>query len=246
MSHREIHKFTLVRLRGRLCGRVRGAEFHRDIPTIVDNCRNSVALRRLCYHLGMIILASQSAVRKKLLQDAGVAFDVIKSTYDETYGAQTFRPGPETCMAEHLAAEKAVNVSRGIEDALVIGADQTLHCDSELFHKPGNRDIARDQLLKLRGKTHVLTSAVVCSKDSQILWTNVSEARITMRDFSEKALENYLNSAGDAVFQAVGSYHFEGTGVQLMDSVAGDYHTILGFPLLPLLGFLRVNGYLAT
>lgn len=194
----------------------------------------------------MIILASQSPTRKSLLDQAGITFTAMRPAYDEEHAQQTFEAERDTCLALQLATGKALSLSAGHDNALIIGADQTLHCAGQLFHKPGNRAAASLQLKKLRGRTHTLTSAVVCVKNNQILWNHVSEANISMREFSDEALENYLDTSSKTVFQSVGSYHFEGNGIQLMESVSGDYHTILGLPLLPLLGFLRANGYVAT
>lgn len=194
----------------------------------------------------MIILASQSTTRKSLLDQAGIGFTAIRAAYDEEHARQTFEAKRDNCLALYLATGKALSLSAAHNNALIIGADQTLHCAGQLFHKPGNRAAASLQLKKLRGKTHTLTSAVVCVKNKQILWNHVSAADISMRQFSDEALEKYLDTSSETVFQSVGSYHYEGTGIQLIESISGDYHTILGFPLLPLLGFLRAHGYVAT
>ncbi|NMD07418.1 MAG: Maf-like protein [Phyllobacteriaceae bacterium] len=194
----------------------------------------------------MIILASQSPTRQALLTLAGVTFTVRPPHFDERQGMENFKPTDKTCLALHLALEKARGLTPDYPESVVIGADQTLHCNGELFRKPLTRDAARAQLLRLRGKTHCLTSAVACFLDSAPIWHHVAEAEITMRDFSDVALENYLDTAGEAVLGAVGSYHYEGNGIQLMETVRGDYHTILGFPVLPLLAYLRSQGHIPT
>lgn len=189
----------------------------------------------------MIVLASQSHTRKSLLSAAGVTFSTRNPGIDETH--EIARLSANTDVALHLACEKARSISGLPSTDLIIGSDQTLHCEGQLFHKPLNRTAARAQLLQLRAKTHTLTSAVACVRASRLLWQHTSTARITMRPYSDQTLEHYLDTAGDTIFSAVGSYHYEGLGIQLMATVEGDYHTILGFPVLPLLAFLRNEGY---
>lgn len=193
----------------------------------------------------MIILASRSTTRNSLLSLAGVNFVAQSPVFDERDGITTFREASGSSLALHLAHEKARSISQGNTEAIVIGADQTLHCDGELYHKPLTRGGARSQLQKLRGRTHSLTSAVTCLCREQPLWHHVAKAFITLRNFSDAALDHYLDECGDDILQAVGSYHYEGAGIQLMENVRGDYHVILGFPVLPLLGFLRSQGYIA-
>jgi septum formation protein len=142
-------------------------------------------------------------------------------------------------MAEALAAAKAIDVSSRNRRALVIGSDQVLSMGDRLFSKATNRDQARRTLQTLRGNTHVLHSAVALAKNGVTVWEHISKANLTMRSFSDAWLEDYLDAAGDALTDCVGGYKLEGLGIQLFDKVEGDYFTILGMPLLPLLNELR-------
>jgi septum formation protein len=128
----------------------------------------------------------------------------------------------------------------------VIGADQVLDCDGVLFDKPADPGAARTQLLALRGRTHRLVSAVVLVRDGQRLWHHVGRADLKMRDFSTRFLDRYLESAGQAALSSVGAYQLEGIGAQLFAAIEGDYFTILGLPLLPLLDNLREHGVLPS
>ncbi len=139
-----------------------------------------------------------------------------------------------------------MTVSRTHPNDVIIGADQILDCGGEFFNKPLTKTAARQQLMALRGKSHTLTSAIVCVTARTPIWHHVSTARITLRQFSDAALEDYLDAAGKAILSSVGSYHYEGIGIRLMDAVRGDDHTILGFPMFPLLRFLRRQGILPS
>jgi septum formation protein len=127
---------------------------------------------------------------------------------------------------------------------MVIGADQVLSLGSRVFQKPGNRVAAREHLMALRGQTHVLSSAVCVSRDGNVLWREVREARLTMRDFSERFIDDYLQQAGEEILGSVGAYQVEKLGIQLFSRIDGDHFTILGLPLIPLLEFLRTHGIL--
>jgi septum formation protein len=152
---------------------------------------------------------------------------------------------PAAC-AVALAEAKADRVSRRHPGALVIGADQMLDCEGVWFDKPAGRPQARAQLVALRGRTHVLTSAACVCRDGQRLWHTVQQARLTMRSFSDEFLDEYLSAVGDDVTGSVGAYRLEGLGVHLFARVEGDWFTILGLPLLPLLDFLRGQGAAGT
>jgi septum formation protein len=145
-------------------------------------------------------------------------------------------------VAATLAEAKAVAVSTGFPGALVIGADQILECGGVLYDKPESEAGARRQLQSLGGRDHRLVSAVCVARDGAALWRHDEEARLTMRDLSDAFIADYLSRAGPAVLGAVGSYHLEGLGVHLFSHIDGDYFTILGLPLLPLLAFLRQHG----
>ena len=142
-------------------------------------------------------------------------------------------------VARHLARAKADAVAASLPGRLVLGADQTLARGAKRFGKPADRAEAADQLRALRGRTHELHSALALVRDKEIVFTCVDTARLTMRDFSDRFLNDYLDMAGDAAMNSVGGYQLEGIGIHLFERVEGDYFTILGLPLLPLLSFLR-------
>ncbi|WP_454020270.1 Maf family protein [Azospirillum sp. Marseille-Q6669] len=194
-----------------------------------------------------VVLASGSRTRAEMLERAGVRVTLAPAAVDEEEIKLAARAegAPVEDVAEALAELKAQRVTRKHPGALVIGADQMLECEGRWFDKPADRDAARTQLQDLRGKTHRLVSCAVVIRDGERLWHHVDRARLTMRPFSDAFLESYLNAAGDDVLGSVGAYHLEGLGAQLFHRVDGDFFTILGLPLLPLLGFLRVHGVIA-
>lgn len=194
-----------------------------------------------------LLLASGSAIRRKVLTDAGVTFRVQKPTVDEEAVKTELRGRglKPTEQAMALAEAKALSVSRE-HVGYVLGCDQMLALGDEAFDKPPNRDAARAQLLKLRGKTHHLLCAATIARDGQIVWRCLETPGLTMRAFSDAFLEDYLERAGEAVLATVGGYEFEGLGAQLFEKVEGDYFAVLGVPLLPLLAFLRAHGLAST
>lgn len=198
--------------------------------------------------LAPIILASASAVRSALLRAAGVPIAVEAAAIDEIEAKASLRAAQATAaaIAEALAELKAQRVSRRHLRGLVIGADQVLECDGVILDKPADLAEARRQLLALRGRRHQLLSAVVLVRDGQRLWHHVGRADLLMREFSEQFLDDYLRSVGDAALSSVGSYQIEGLGAQLFASIDGDYFTVLGLPLLPLLDILREHGALRS
>jgi septum formation protein len=147
--------------------------------------------------------------------------------------------------AAALAEAKARAVARARHQDLVIGADQILDQDGTWFDKPRTMNDARAQLQTLMGRTHRLMSAVVVVSGELLRWRHVEEAKLTMRVFGDDFLDAYLASAGEDILGSVGAYRLEGTGAQLFERIEGDYFTILGLPLLPLLDFLRREGALA-
>ncbi len=194
--------------------------------------------------LPKVVLASASRPRARMLGNAGVPFTVSAASVDET-GIKTSMQaiGADIAdVAELLAATKAQQVGRNSEDSLVIGADQMLACEDEWFDKPGSHQDARKQLEKLRGRTHELVSAVCVAQGGVVLWHHIERARITMRPFSDAFIGQYLEKMGEDIFATVGGYELEGLGAQLFSHIDGDYFTILGMPLLPLLEFLRGHG----
>lgn len=193
-----------------------------------------------------VVLASGSASRRALLEGAGVAFEAVTSDVDEAaIKAASIEAGisvGETALA--LARAKAAAVRKQRPDALIIGADQMLDLDGSWFDKPTDLAVARTQLSALRGRTHVLHAALTLQGPAGELWSAVPQARLTMRDFSDAFLDRYLAEVGDAATRSVGGYFLEGVGVQMFEAVDGDYFTILGLPMTPLLGALRQAGAL--
>lgn len=193
-----------------------------------------------------LILASQSAVRKSLLVNAGIAVETVPADIDER-GIQDKsglkNPGE---IAALLAGEKAKFISGKHPGRYVVGADQTLALGERLFSKPANRTAASAQIATLSGQAHELHSAVSVTKDGMALFSHVSVARMTMRVLTEAEIAAYIEEAGDAVTSSVGAYQLERTGVHLFERIEGDHFTILGLPLLPLLAFLRSRNLLAV
>ncbi|WP_372399013.1 nucleoside triphosphate pyrophosphatase [Azospirillum sp. HJ39] len=179
-----------------------------------------------------------------MLEQAGLNAVLDKPLVDEEEVKEAGRVEGVSAdiVAEALAELKAQRIARRHPGALVIGADQMLECEGRWFDKPAGRDAARDQLLALRGRTHRLVSCAVVVRDGERMWHKTDSARLTMRNFSEAFLDDYLDRAGEGVLHSVGAYQLEGLGAQLFHRVEGDFFTILGLPLLPLLGFLRVHG----
>lgn len=195
-----------------------------------------------------LILASGSQTRIAMLRAAGLEFDVVPSQVDEAelYEAAIGEDEPVSpqALAALLARAKAIDVSLRHADAVVIGGDQVLALDGEIFHKAKDRDAARSTLAKLKGKTHSLFSAVTLAMDGCAVWTSVDRADLTMRDFSDAFLDQYIGRANEALTNSVGAYQIEGAGVTLFDRVEGQHTTILGLPLLPLLAELRRRDFL--
>lgn len=193
-----------------------------------------------------LILASQSAVRKSLLANAGIAAEPIPADIDERAVQDKSglkNPGE---IAALLAGEKAKFVSQKHAGRYVVGADQTLALGQRLFSKPENRAAASAQIAALSGQTHELHSAVSVTKDGVPLFSHVSVARMTMRPLTGREIDAYIAEAGDAVTASVGAYQLERAGVHLFERIDGDHFTILGLPLLPLLGFLRSRDLLTV
>jgi septum formation protein len=203
-----------------------------------------------------------------MLEQAGLAFDVMPSNVDEVALRTAFEPERALDeeypieVAEMLAAAKAVEVSTQLPDALVIGCDQVLALATErqmdfggkrwrastyeILEKPADMEAARTHLMRLRGRTHQLHSCVTLAQGGEVQWTCTDTAELTMRTFSEGFLVQYLARAGARVCESVGAYQLEALGIQLFESIEGDYFTILGMPLLPLLEELRERGALPT
>ncbi|WP_298914786.1 Maf family protein [uncultured Algimonas sp.] len=190
-----------------------------------------------------LILASGSAIRREIMDGAGLDFEVIARPVDEAAikAAMLGDGARPRDIADALAEAKALRVSRQ-EPGLVVGADQVMVMDGTLFDKPETAAAARDRLRAMRGRRHELVGAVVVARGGAPVWRHVSETRLWMRDFSDAFLEDYLAREGDLVTKSVGAYRFEGPGAQLFDRVDGDFFSILGLSLLPLLHYLRDCG----
>jgi len=193
-----------------------------------------------------LVLASASASRHALLAAAGLEFQKWPADIDEASVKQDARAAGASAeqAALRLADRKAAAIARRAPEAMVIGADQILVCDSVWFDKPANATAAVAQLQALRGRTHFLATAIACYRGTARRWETVVTPRLTMRDFSDQFLLDYLALEGDAVTTTVGAYRLEGRGVHLFSSVEGDHSAVLGLPLLPLLSFLRDEGIL--
>ncbi|MEP2978515.1 MAG: Maf-like protein [Lentilitoribacter sp.] len=189
-----------------------------------------------------IVLASQSIHRKTLMENAGLNFTCQPADIDERAVELAIEGTGATPkeLALILASAKALDVSQKIPDAYVIGSDQTLSLNDELFHKPENMEAARRTLLKLSGQTHTLNSGVSIAQNGETIWQHVSIAELTMRDLSPEFIGRHLSEAGESVLTSVGAYQLEKQGVQLFDKIEGDFFTIVGLPMLPLLAQLRV------
>jgi len=194
-----------------------------------------------------IILASGSKIRRQILTDAGVDFEVVTKPVDENAIKLSMLEDGAALkdIADALAEAKSMRVSRQLP-GLVIGADQIMVMNNTLFDKPRSIDEAKKRLLMMRGKTHFLIGAVVICEDGMPVWRHMSKTKLTMREFSEDFLDKYLEAEGDALLLSVGAYRFEGRGSQLFSNVEGDFFSILGLSLLPLLDFLRIRGAVTT
>ena len=192
-----------------------------------------------------VVLASTSSARRAVLEGAGVAFEAARSDVDEdaAKAALLARGAGPQAVAEALAEQKAVAVSQR-QPGLVIGADQTLELEGRLYDKAADLAAARTRLRELRGRPHQLHSAVAVAEAGRAVWAETVSATLTMRDFSDAFLEDYLAAEGEAALGSVGCYRLEGPGVQLFERVEGDYFTILGLPLMGLLELLRARGVL--
>jgi septum formation protein len=197
---------------------------------------------------GGIVLASASRMRVQMLEAAGVRVHAEAAGIDEAevkLSLKAAEAGPAE-VAETLAELKAQRIARRHPGALVVGADQVLACEGALFDKPASIAEAGEQLRQLRGKRHELVCCAVAVRDGTRLWHQTDRARLTMRPFSDAFVERYLAGCGSAALDSVGAYQLEGLGAQLFARVDGDFFTILGLPLLPLLDFLRAQGVLET
>jgi septum formation protein len=193
-----------------------------------------------------LVLASGSASRKALLTAAGVGFTADPADLDEDALMRSLGQAGAEVMAQSLAEQKALTVSRRHPGETVLGGDSVIGFEDEYLSKCASLDQARTLLWRLSGHTHLLVSAAALARDGSLLWAHASPCRMTMRVLSAEFLEDYLAREGKAILSSVGCYHFEGRGAQLFDKVEGDYFSVLGLPLLPVLAQLRKEGVLAS
>jgi septum formation protein len=198
--------------------------------------------------VALVILASGSEIRAKLLHGAGVPFEVETARIDEpaiiaSLKAEQAKPHE---IVDTLAEYKAQRIAAKHIDSIVIGCDQILVCDKKIYEKATSIEAAREKLLTLRGKPHQLMSAVVIFENGRPVWRHIGRAQLIMRDFSDDFLDQYIEKQGDGILNSVGCYKLEEAGAQLFSHIQGDYFTILGIPLLEVLGFLRTRGVLES
>lgn len=195
-----------------------------------------------------IVLASASVSRARMLKDAGLTFATAPAYVDEESIKQSLRQEKADALAaaEMLAELKAVKVSTARPEALVIGADTILDFKGTWFDKPADLDHAKAHLMTLRGQSHHLATAVVIALEGKRIWHARDLSELTMRDFSDAFIDQYIAAAGEVLLTSVGAYQLEGLGAHLFDRINGDFFSILGLPLLPVLSFLRDRQALVT
>jgi septum formation protein len=195
-----------------------------------------------------LILASASNSRAAMLRQAGLDFDIRPARVDEEEIKLSLKGDGVSLRdtATALAELKAHRISSAEPQDFIIAADSMVACDGRWYDKPTDMSEARAHLQSLRGKTHELVSAAALARGGSVIWRHAESARLTMRDFSDDFLDAYLAQAGEAVLSCVGCYQLEGLGVQLFSRIQGDFFTILGLPLLPLLDILRENKVLRS
>lgn len=191
-----------------------------------------------------IVLASSSPFRRMLMENAGLSFEALPANIDERALEVEFNavPTSPSNIALLLARAKALEVSARKPGSLVIGSDQTMSLSDRVFHKPTSRAEARETLSALSGRMHQLNSGISVVRDGNVLWEGVFSAKLHVRVLSTEFIEAYLDRVGDKVLSSVGAYQLEGEGIHLFSAIEGDYFTILGLPMLPLLEALRNLG----
>lgn len=191
-----------------------------------------------------LILASASAFRAMLMRNAGLEFDTVPANIDERAVEEPLQKAEMDAagIAEILARAKADEVSARMQGGYVIGADQTLSLEEEILHKPADLEAARRRLLLLSGRTHQLHSAICLTRDRKCLWSQVETSHIRFRKLDPGFVGRHLAIVGETALASVGAYRFEGPGIQLVERYEGDFFSILGLPLLPLVAKLRELG----
>jgi septum formation protein len=194
-----------------------------------------------------VTLASGSESRRRLLTAAGIDAAAVKPNVDEDAMKAGLRAEGMSVrdQAMRLAEMKAIKISQRVP-GLVIGGDQMLALDNEAFDKPKDLSGAADHLRKLSGKAHTLETAIVVCENGEPVWRHLARPRLTMRPLTEEFIEDYVERVGEPLLSTVGAYQLEGLGAQLFNKIEGDYFSILGLPLLPLLDYLRIRGVITT
>ena len=193
-----------------------------------------------------IILASQSAIRQQLLQNAGVSFIAENARIDESLLKTSLlaEGAPPRDLVDQLAEAKAAKLARKNSDAVVIGCDQILEFEGNVLSKPDSLEDARAQLTMLRGKSHKLMSAAVIYHEAQTIWRHIGVVRLFMAEFSDSYLDAYLSRNWPDIAQAVGAYMLESEGIRLFSRIEGSYFDVLGLPLTEVLNFLALRGFI--
>ncbi len=188
-----------------------------------------------------LILASASLARNRLLKNAGVAFHAVASDIDEVAMKRELKLDNQcpNAVVKALATAKAAKVGKKYPKTTIIGSDQLLVCNHQWFDKPTSIETARNQLERLSGRVHQLVNSTVIIKNSVAIWNYQNIINVEMRELSSDLIDEYLTKEGGAVCESVGAYKLEGYGAQLLKQVDGDFFSILGLPMFPLLGFLR-------
>ena len=190
-----------------------------------------------------VILASTSKGRAKICKDAGLDLtNCVDADVDEEKVKKAMASENSKHIALELSKCKAIAISEKNPNSYVIGGDQTLSLSGQKFDKPNTPQGVKNHITAFSGKTHILHSGICVAKGGTVLWADVFEAHMHMRPLSDTFINEYVSACGDMVASSVGGYHFEGLGAQLFKKIEGDYFTILGLPLLPLLSFLREQG----
>jgi septum formation protein len=194
-------------------------------------------------HMSILTLASSSVIRATLLRNAGLEFTVEPARIDEgaLIDSLVAEGATPRDIADALTEAKAMRRARPEREDLILGCDQVLDMDGKIFTKPESPEMARAQLMELRGRAHKLHSAAVIYHRGQPIWRHVDSARLTMRPFSDAFLDSYIAQNWEEIRHTVGCYQIEGPGIRLFERVEGSHFTILGLPLLPLLSFLTLR-----
>lgn len=212
--------------------------------TLEPNFNTRLITNGMWIKMTKLILASKSIARAKMLSDAGIEFEAVSSSIDEdaVKAALLSEGAKPQDIADRLADMKAARAALKYSDDLVLGSDQVLVLDGQIMSKATSLDAAIENLHKLQGHAHTLISAAVIYENGRPVWRSFSRAQLIMRPLNRTQIEAYVDDQQDAALHAVGGYFLEGKGAQLFTRVQGDYFTVLGMPLLDVLGFLRTRG----